>query len=524
MDVSQLFFMNQAPCDFIPERTLNNNYEFSSNMMGAVTDQQQGSCFDDLEEENEKQEKELYLCSELGVFLAQELEELLMQQKNLVNDHTRMLLDLQSYETSKKSFLDLADMDAASELNDTLSTLSCFSPDSELSSELQFIKKRFHQSSSCSGIDSVDKLTNLQSQRHPIRSVIHFLDDLRKNPTLQRSGSVDSLTDIQSIPESTLTSYSTPATKNLQSDLEKLQRSHDSITRLEVQLDSTRAKYRTMMTEYSRKLKEISQSLGNCVERARPYFDSVMKARKAQMETQQAAIRYKRAVNLQKAGRDMVRVAEERLSLSSDKFDTTWQEMLNQATSKVNEASREKDYIHGIHMKAAGIFKAAEDDKNKYQVTLQRNIVKAKPYFEVQQDFQIKLEAITKKLNSLEVKLLEARQFYSDALSSIRQSGDGEGSSIALDSLAERGMGVGAENPYASVLPKPMQDILRQEAATTKTKESKNKSTVAESKTEGVVKSLRYQYNPYDLMYLNDTGSDTGSIRDGGFDGYIQDF
>lgn len=520
MDVSHLFFMNPNICNYIPERSLNNNYEYSPNMIGTITHGQlQESCYEDLETENEKQAKELYLCSELGVFLAQELDELLMEQKNLVNDHTRMLLDLQSYESSKKSFLDLADVDAGSELNDTLSTLSCFSPDSELSSEMHYMKKRFHQSNSCSGLDNADKNSNFQSQ----------LDGLRKNhggsETLQRSGSVDSLTDIQSIPESTLTSYSTSATKNLQSDLEKLQRAHDNITRLEVQLDSTRAKYRTLMTDYSRKLKEISQNLGNCVERARPYFDSVMKARKAQVETQQAAIRYKRAVNLQKAGRDMVRVAEERLSSSSDKFDTTWQEMLNQATLKVNEASREKDHIHGIHMKAAKNFKAAEEDKNKYQVTLQRNIVKAKPYFEVQQDFQTKLEAITKKLNSLEVKLLEARQFYSDALLSIRQSGDGENSSVALDSLAERGMGVGAENPYASVLPKPMQDILRQEAASAaKARDTKSKTSNEVDSTEDVVKSSRYQYNPYDLMYLNDTGSDSGSLHGTGFDGYIQDF
>lgn len=92
------------------------------------------------------------------------------------------------------------------------------------------------------------------------------------------------------------------------------------------------------MTDYSRKLKEISESLGPAVDRARPYFDAVTKSRKAQVETQQATIQYKRAVNLQKAGRDMVKVAEERLSSSTDKFDTTWQEMLNQATLKVGAA------------------------------------------------------------------------------------------------------------------------------------------------------------------------------------------
>ena len=44
---------------------------------------------------------------------------------------------------------------------------------------------------------------------------------------------------------------------------------------------------------------------------------------------------YKRAVNLQKAARDMVKVAEERVMAAEDKLDPTWQEMLNQANVKV---------------------------------------------------------------------------------------------------------------------------------------------------------------------------------------------
>lgn len=59
---------------------------------------------------------------------------------------------------------------------------------------------------------------------------------------------------------------------------------------------------------------------------------------------------------------------------------------------KVNEASREKDRIHRRHMKAAKQFEEAEESKSQLQTSLQRSIVRAKPYFEVQQDFQMKLE------------------------------------------------------------------------------------------------------------------------------------
>lgn len=105
------------------------------------------------------------------------------------------------------------------------------------------------------------------------------------------------------------------------------------------------------------------------------------------------------------------------------------------------------------------------------------------------------------------MRLLEARQTYTSALSAIRRSGDGEGSSVALDSLAERGTGVGAENPCgdASVLPKPMQDLLVSEGGDPLSKK-------------------KCSYNQYDQMYLNDTSSDNGSAVVNEGDDYIQDF
>lgn len=115
---------------------------------------------------------------------------------------------------------------------------------------------------------------------------------------------------------------------------------------------------------------------------------------------------------------------------------------------------------------------------------------------------------------------MEAKQSYSDALTVIRRSGDGEGSSLALDSLAERGIGVGAENPYmdGSVLPKPMQDILRREAV----RNSTNGTEKPVSEKQSV--PSRFQYNPYDLMYLKNTSPDNGSAAGSLDDDYIQDF
>ena len=59
---------------------------------------------------------------------------------------------------------------------------------------------------------------------------------------------------------------------------------------------------------------------------------------------------------------------------------------------KVTEASDEKNRVHGIHLKAASEYKSAEDDKCALEGKLHRYIEKSKPYFEVQKEFQKKLE------------------------------------------------------------------------------------------------------------------------------------
>ena len=59
---------------------------------------------------------------------------------------------------------------------------------------------------------------------------------------------------------------------------------------------------------------------------------------------------------------------------------------------KVTEASEEKNRVHKIHLKAASQYKSAEDDKCSLEAKLHRHIEKSKPYFEVQKEFQKKLE------------------------------------------------------------------------------------------------------------------------------------
>nr|XP_026694708.1 uncharacterized protein LOC100181515 isoform X2 [Ciona intestinalis] len=168
-----------------------------------------GISIEELEVELRRKEKELYLCSRLGSFLAQEVDELVSQRRGIVSDHTRLLLELQEYRRSSRSYLDVASRVSTSDLDDKKRTDSV--------SDLRRLDPPFIQDDGVKSCDSFDLMSN---------------------------------------------SSSASAAHDLQSDVDVVHRAHDVITKLEVSLDTTRAKYRSLMTNYSHKLKDISQRLG----------------------------------------------------------------------------------------------------------------------------------------------------------------------------------------------------------------------------------------------------------------------
>ena len=53
--------------------------------------------------------------------------------------------------------------------------------------------------------------------------------------------------------------------------------------------------FRLLLNESTRRLKLLSKKLGRCIECARPYYDSLEVAKKAQLECQRAAVQFQRA-------------------------------------------------------------------------------------------------------------------------------------------------------------------------------------------------------------------------------------
>ncbi|TWW80010.1 SH3-binding domain protein 5-like, a [Takifugu flavidus] len=208
----------------------------------------------------------------------------------------------------------------------------------------------------------------------------------------------------------------------IQEELEHLNEASVEINRLELQLDDARSGYRKILTESARKLNAQSSQLGGCIEKARPYYEARRLAKEAQQETQKAALSYERAVSMHTAAREMVYVAEQGLMADGkNTLDPTWQEMLNHATAKVNEAEEERLRSEREHMRVTHACQEAEARVQMLQKSLKRAIVKSKPYFELKAQFNQILEENKAKVLQLEQHVAKVKTRYSIALRNLEQ-------------------------------------------------------------------------------------------------------
>ncbi|XP_019734166.1 SH3-binding domain protein 5-like, a [Hippocampus comes] len=208
----------------------------------------------------------------------------------------------------------------------------------------------------------------------------------------------------------------------IQEELEHLNEASAEINKLELELDDARSGYRKILTESARKLNAHSSQLGTCIEKARPYYEARRLAKEAQQETQKAALSYERAVSMHTAAREMVYVAEQGLMADGkNTLDPTWQEMLNHATSKVNEAEEERLRSEREHMRVTHACQEAEARVQTLQKSLRRAILKSKPYFELKAQFNNILEEHKTKVVQLEQHVSKVKTRYSIALRNLEQ-------------------------------------------------------------------------------------------------------
>ncbi|XP_028836094.1 SH3-binding domain protein 5-like, a [Denticeps clupeoides] len=239
----------------------------------------------------------------------------------------------------------------------------------------------------------------------------------------------------------------------IQEELERLNEASEEINKLELELDDARSSYRKILTDSARKLNAHSSQLGACIEKARPYYEARRLAKEAQQETQKAALRYERAVSMHTAAREMVYVAEQGLLADKNTLDPTWQEMLNHATFKVNEAEEERLQSEQEHQRVTKQCQEAEERVQNLQKSLKKVILKSKPYFELKVQFNNVLEEHKSKVLELEERVAKAKSRYSSTLRNLEkiseqihaQRGRYPGEGRAIGVYSGRSPPVGAE-------------------------------------------------------------------------------
>ncbi|GAA6226710.1 SH3 domain-binding protein 5-like [Lates japonicus] len=231
----------------------------------------------------------------------------------------------------------------------------------------------------------------------------------------------DAENQIKTGEEEDAAKYEEELDPRIQEELEHLNQASDEINKLELQLDDARSSYRRILTDSARKLNAQGSQLGACIEKARPYYEARRLAKEAQQETQKAALRYERAVSMHTAAREMVYVAEQGLLADRNTMDPTWQEMLNHATAKVNEAEEERLHSEREHQRVTQLCQDAEARVQTLQKALKKVILKSKPYFELKAQFNHILEEHKAKVVQLEEQVAKVKTRYSVALRNLEQ-------------------------------------------------------------------------------------------------------
>ncbi|XP_066597203.1 uncharacterized protein [Prorops nasuta] len=210
----------------------------------------------------------------------------------------------------------------------------------------------------------------------------------------------------------------------VQIELERLNTATDDINKLEVDLDDARATFQELLCESTLKIDALAKKLGACIEKSRPYYEARFKAKEALQETQKAAIRFERANGQHAAAKEMVYLAEEGLRTEGRCFDHAWQEMLNHATSRVNESEHERAISEAEHRHTTVLYHKAEHDVQRLQRDLKRSIAKSRPYYEMKAHFNQMMEEQKIRVSILERSVSEAKMTYAEALRNLERISD----------------------------------------------------------------------------------------------------
>ncbi|XP_041759454.2 SH3 domain-binding protein 5 [Coregonus clupeaformis] len=232
----------------------------------------------------------------------------------------------------------------------------------------------------------------------------------------------------------------------IQGELEKLNQSTDNINRWETELEDCRQRFRAVLVEATVKLDEQVKRIGRAVEDSKPYWEARRVARQAQLEAQRATGEFQKAVEILRAAKETIALAEERLlEEDSRQFDSAWQEMLNHATNRVMEAEMARTRSELEHRKTANHYNACISHMRQLEKKLKRTINKSRPYFELKAKYYLQLEQLRQHVDEFQAKLTVAKADYRTVLRNLETISEEIHARRHSITMGTRGRGVGAE-------------------------------------------------------------------------------
>ena len=144
----------------------------------------------------------------------------------------------------------------------------------------------------------------------------------------------------------------------------------------------------------------------------------------------------------------MVTLAEDGFK-NREEDNQAWQEMLNHATNRVNEAEKDRNESAVEHRKKYKTFQEAEKAVTDLTKNLKRSIKKSKSYFELKAQFNQKLDDQKRQVQVIEETIAMTKRGYADSLKELEKISEEIHDKRVLR-LGQRGQGVGAENPSSS--------------------------------------------------------------------------
>merc|ERR1719481_2430115 len=147
-----------------------------------------------------------------------------------------------------------------------------------------------------------------------------------------------------------------------------------------------------------------------------------MKARMALSEAQSAAARFEKASGAHEAAKEMVTLAEEGFQERGvELFDQAWQEMLNHATTRVNNSEIEKNLSEEEHRVKSRAYQDAEKKVAGLQKSLKRSINKSRPYFEVKAKLNQSLDDQKGQIDVIQETIKMHQSGYADSLKELER-------------------------------------------------------------------------------------------------------